>query len=67
MSCREALNAPECDAIHITKIETSIECDTFIPPIDLSLFQLWYSSQPLMENNIQFSFVTYVRVGNTSF
>lgn len=64
---REALNAPECHAIHITKIETSIECDTFIPPIDLSLFQLWYSSQPLMENNIQFSFVTYVRVGNTSF
>lgn len=64
---REALNAPECDAIHITKIETSIECDTFIPAIDLSLFQHRYSSQPLVENNIQFSFVTYVRVGNTSF
>lgn len=64
---REALNAPDCAAIHITKIETSIECDTFIPAIDLSLFQLWYSSQPLVENNIQFSFVTYVRVGNTSF
>ncbi|ESR48282.1 hypothetical protein CICLE_v10002350mg [Citrus x clementina] len=59
---REALNAPECDAIHITKIETSIECDTFIPAIDLSLFQHRYSSQPLVENNIQFSFVTYVRM-----
>ncbi|XP_030496190.2 bifunctional dihydrofolate reductase-thymidylate synthase [Cannabis sativa] len=58
----EALNSPECDAIHITKIETSIDCDTFIPSIDLSLFKLWYSSQPLVENNIQFSFATYVRV-----
>ncbi|RVW22922.1 Bifunctional dihydrofolate reductase-thymidylate synthase [Vitis vinifera] len=31
---REALNAPGCDAIHITEIETSFECDTFIPAID---------------------------------
>ncbi|KAK6151738.1 hypothetical protein DH2020_014373 [Rehmannia glutinosa] len=36
---REALNAPECDAIHITEIKTSIDCDTFIPPIDMSLYQ----------------------------
>ncbi|KAL5847691.1 hypothetical protein ACOSQ3_011215 [Xanthoceras sorbifolium] len=61
---REVLNAPGCDAIHITEIETSMECDTFIPAIDLSLFQRWYSSQPLMENGIRFSFVTYVRVRN---
>lgn len=62
--CREALNAPGCDAIHITEIENSIECDTFIPAIDLSEFQPWYSSQPFVENNIRFSFVTYVRVRN---
>ncbi|XP_010254750.1 PREDICTED: putative bifunctional dihydrofolate reductase-thymidylate synthase isoform X2 [Nelumbo nucifera] len=59
---RESLNAPECDAIHITEIETSFECDTFIPPIELSVFQPWYSSFPLIENNIRCSFVTYVRV-----
>ncbi|KAK6946274.1 Dihydrofolate reductase domain, partial [Dillenia turbinata] len=63
---REALNAPGCDAVHITEIETNIECDTFIPPIDSSIFQPWYSSFPLVENNIRFSFVTYVRVKNST-
>ncbi|TXG52185.1 hypothetical protein EZV62_021354 [Acer yangbiense] len=61
---RDSLNAPGCDAIHITEIETSMECDTFIPAIDCSLFQPWYSSQPLSENGIRFSFVTYARVKN---
>ncbi|KAG8632394.1 hypothetical protein MANES_18G020100v8 [Manihot esculenta] len=62
---RETINAPGCDAIHITEIETSIKCDTFIPAVDSSLFQLWYSSLPLVENNIRYSFVTYVRVKNS--
>ncbi|KAK9270478.1 hypothetical protein L1049_026058 [Liquidambar formosana] len=62
---RESLNAPECDAIHITEIETSIECDTFIPTIDSSAFHPWYSSSPVVENNIRYSFVTYVRVRNS--
>ena len=62
----EALNAPECDAIHITKIETSIDCDTFIPSIDFSLFKLWYSSQLFVENNFRFSFATYVRVRSST-
>ncbi|XP_050267515.1 bifunctional dihydrofolate reductase-thymidylate synthase-like isoform X2 [Quercus robur] len=59
---RETLNAPQCAAIHITEIETSIECDTFIPTVDFSVFQPWYSSLPLVENNIQYSFASYVRV-----
>lgn len=63
---KEALNAPQCDAIHITEIETSIDCDTFIPPIDFSMFRPWYSSLPLVENNIRFSFVTYVRVRSSA-
>ncbi|CAK7346329.1 unnamed protein product [Dovyalis caffra] len=62
---RETLNAPGCDAIHITEIETIVECDVFIPSIDFSLFQLWYSSQPLVENGIRYSFVTYVHVRNS--
>ncbi|XP_052197152.1 bifunctional dihydrofolate reductase-thymidylate synthase-like isoform X2 [Diospyros lotus] len=62
---RESLNAPGCDAIHITEILTSIECDTFIPSIDTSLFQPWYSSLQLMENNIHYCFTTYVRVRNS--
>ncbi|KAI4295498.1 hypothetical protein L6164_035540 [Bauhinia variegata] len=63
---REALNAPGCDAIHITEIETSIECDTFMPPIDSDVFQTWYSSFPRVENNIRYSFTTYVRVRSSS-
>ncbi|CAL5378471.1 unnamed protein product [Camellia sinensis] len=61
---REALNAPGCDAIHITEIETNIECDTFIPAVDMSVFLPWYSSFPLVENNVRYSFTTYVRVKN---
>lgn len=64
--CRETLNAPGCEAIHITEIDTSIECDTFIPAIDLSCFRRWYSSKPLVENGIRFSFKTYVRVGTAA-
>ncbi|KAA8528673.1 hypothetical protein F0562_036028 [Nyssa sinensis] len=63
---REALNAPGCDAIHMTEIETSIKCDTFIPPVDMSIFQSWYSSSPLVENNIRYCFVTYVRVRHSA-
>jgi dihydrofolate reductase/thymidylate synthase len=59
---RETLNAPGCDAIHISEIETSFECDTFLPAIDHSVFQPWYSSFPVVENNIRHSFTTYVRV-----
>ncbi|KAK3195451.1 hypothetical protein Dsin_026761 [Dipteronia sinensis] len=59
---REALNAPECDAIHITEIDRSIDCDTFIPAVDLSVFHPWHSSFPIVENNIRYCFTTYVRV-----
>ncbi|CAN6686015.1 unnamed protein product [Malus baccata var. baccata] len=63
---REALNASSCEAIHITEIETNIECDTFIPAIDSSVFQPWYSSFPKVENGIRHSFTTYVRVRNSA-
>lgn len=63
---REALNALGCTAIHITQIEEHIECDTFIPPLDESVFQPWYSSFPLVENNIRYCFTTYVRVRSSA-
>ncbi|OAY83685.1 Bifunctional dihydrofolate reductase-thymidylate synthase, partial [Ananas comosus] len=53
-------------AIHLTDIETSFDCDTFIPSIDFSVFQPWYSSIPTVENNIRYSFVTYVRVRSSA-
>ncbi|CAN1255921.1 Bifunctional dihydrofolate reductase-thymidylate synthase [Linum perenne] len=58
---RESLNAAKCDAIHLTEIQTSFECDTFIPAIDCSVFQPWYSSPPVVENGIRFCFTTYAR------
>lgn len=63
--CRETLNDPGCDAIHVTDIEMDkIGCDTFIPGINFSVFRPWYSSFPSVENNIRYSFVSYVRVQN---
>ncbi|KAI5010203.1 hypothetical protein ZWY2020_012340 [Hordeum vulgare] len=59
---RESLNASACEAIHLTDIESTIECDTFIPPIDPLIFHPWYSSSPVVENNIRHSFATFVRV-----
>ncbi|KAI3910237.1 hypothetical protein MKW92_001192 [Papaver armeniacum] len=59
---KDELNAPSCDAIHITEIDADIECDVFIPPVDLSQFQPWYSSFPIVENIMRYTFVTYVRV-----
>uniref|UniRef100_A0ACD5W3W8 Uncharacterized protein n=1 Tax=Avena sativa TaxID=4498 RepID=A0ACD5W3W8_AVESA len=59
---REALNGPACEAIHLTDIQSNIECDTFIPPVDFSVFQPWCSSLPVVESNIRHSFVTFVRV-----
>ncbi|CAL5071501.1 unnamed protein product [Urochloa decumbens] len=59
---REYLNGPACEAIHLTDVQSSIECDTFIPPIDFSVFQPWYSSFPVVESNIRHSFATFVRV-----
>ncbi|XP_072998781.1 bifunctional dihydrofolate reductase-thymidylate synthase-like [Typha latifolia] len=63
---REALNAPGCDAIHLTEIDTNVECDTFMPPVDYTVFQPWYSSMPLVENDIRYSFMTYVRVRSST-
>lgn len=63
---RESLNAPQCEAIHLTEIEADIECDTFIPTIDASAFKPWYLSSPIIENNIKYSFVTYVRARSSS-
>ncbi|KAF5751083.1 hypothetical protein HS088_TW02G00093 [Tripterygium wilfordii] len=63
---RDALNAPQCEAIHITEIQASIDCDTFIPTIDSSVFQPWYSSFPVVENDIRYWFTTYVRVRSSA-
>ncbi|KAL6980793.1 hypothetical protein U1Q18_022432, partial [Sarracenia purpurea var. burkii] len=63
---REAINALGCGAIHLTEIEASIKCETFISSVDTTLFQPWYSSLSSMENSILYSFPTYVSVMNAT-
>lgn len=43
---REAVNSPLCDAIHLTEIKSSFDCDTFLAAVDVNLFQVWSSSFP---------------------
>ncbi|VVB10358.1 unnamed protein product [Arabis nemorensis] len=63
---RESMNGPSCEAIHLTEIDTNVDCDTFIPTVDTSAYQPWCSSFPIFENGLRFSFTTYVRVNNSS-
>lgn len=60
------MNRPSCEAIHLTEIDTSIDCDTFIPAVDTSAYQPWCSSFPICENGLRFSFTTYVRGKSSS-
>lgn len=59
--CRQYMNAPSCDAIHLTEVDISVPCDTFAPRVDTCLYRPWYSSLPVVENGIRYSFNTYVR------
>lgn len=56
------MNGPGCEAIHMTEVEVNLDCDTFIPRVDSSVFRPWCSSLPVTENDISYRFVTYVRV-----
>lgn len=60
------MNRPSCEAIHLTEIDTNVDCDTFIPAVDTSAYQPWCSSFPIFENELRFSFTTYVRVKSSS-
>ncbi|KAK4416696.1 putative bifunctional dihydrofolate reductase-thymidylate synthase [Sesamum alatum] len=60
--CREALNAVECDAIHITEIKTSVDCDTFIPPIDMfKLSDFTYLPKIIIEKHEEFQYLSLVQ------
>ncbi|KAL3682689.1 hypothetical protein R1sor_000711 [Riccia sorocarpa] len=62
---RETMSAPLCDAIHWTEVAADVECDTFCPPVDKSIFTPWYASTPAVENNLRYSWITYVRRGSS--
>jgi dihydrofolate reductase/thymidylate synthase len=62
----EALASPRCSAVHLTKVESTFDCDTFFPNLDTDpAWKVWSSSEPHRDNNIRYSFLCYVR-SNTS-
>ncbi|KAG0568729.1 hypothetical protein KC19_6G041600 [Ceratodon purpureus] len=61
---KEALASPLCKVIHLTEVETDVDCDTYMPAVDSDIFRIWAASIPVMENGLRFSFVTYVRSEN---
>jgi dihydrofolate reductase/thymidylate synthase len=63
----EALQSPLCQAVHITHIDASYECDAFFPELDPSLFQLWSASEPRYSHGgISFTFACYTRTHDES-
>ena len=60
---KESMTSPSLSAIHLTQVESDIECDTFMPPIDESQFKLWSASAPRRDdpNGPRYSFLCYTR------
>ena len=53
---------PYCDTAYVTKVHTTIECDTFFP--DLDQMEDWYLAETLMsgeENGIGYEMLLYKR------
>ena len=53
---------PYCDTAYVTKVHTTIECDTFFP--DLDQMEDWYLAETLMsgeENGIGYEMLLYRR------
>ena len=58
---KEAIAAPECAVIHLTSIESDVECDTFFPAIDPEQYALWSAAPPQSDDAVQYHFLCYVR------
>jgi dihydrofolate reductase/thymidylate synthase len=60
---KDAIKSPLCDAIHITKVDSDVECDTFFPSIDQEKYRVWSSSPCNTENSVGYTFLCYSRSG----
>lgn len=56
-----ALKHPQCQAVHITRIEQEFDCDTFMPALDPAVYGLWSAGEPIVENGTRYSFLCYTR------
>lgn len=55
------MQSPSCAAIHLSRVETTFPCDTFMPAIDPVHFRLWSASAPRTDNGVRISFLCYTR------
>ncbi|KAI8109843.1 hypothetical protein M9434_001122 [Picochlorum sp. BPE23] len=61
---KEALASPLLSAIHLTRVEGDVDCDTFMPEVDETRFKLWHAGSPRRDtpDGMRYSFLCYTRV-----
>jgi dihydrofolate reductase len=59
----EALQLPQCEAVHLTRIHSPYDCDTVFPNIP-ETFRLWSASTPQRDNKDKIEFLCYTRPGS---
>lgn len=56
----EAMQLPECEAVHLTRIHREYECDTVFPRLP-DAFSLWSAAPPQRDNQDWIEFLCYTR------
>ena len=59
----DAMSSPDCERIYLTKVQTEVECDTFIPVLDESRFTPMpgHEVEAVTEGDISYEFHVYVQ------
>lgn len=60
---RESMDSPSLAAIHLTLVESDVECDTFFPAVNENTFKLWAATSPKRDSPAgpRYSFLLYTR------
>ncbi|MFQ5597401.1 MAG: dihydrofolate reductase [Nitrospiria bacterium] len=62
---KRALQSDRCQALYVTHIESSFDCDTFFPPFELQ-FKRIAASDVREEHRVRYFFSEYIRERNTA-
>lgn len=60
---KESMDSPSLVAIHLTLVESDVECDTFFPVVNEDKFKLWAATSPKRDSpdGPRYSFLLYTR------